>query len=140
MPMPTPQQGAQKWSTNLGAAVTRYTDGVKAVTTSPNQLAAAAVDRYAAGVQAALPKYVARNNGISLQYWQNQTVNKGGQRLASGATAAESKMVAVNTQLYPFIEQVRGSLPARGDLEQNIARSAAFQRAMSRFTLSGGGV
>lgn len=140
MAMPTPQQAATKWSQGLGSAVTRYTDGVKSVTTSPNALAAAAVDRYIAGVQAAQNKYVQRNQGVSLQYWQQQAVNKGGQRLASGAQAAEPKMTQVFTQLFPFIEQVRGSLPARGDLEQNIARSAAFQRGMSRFQLSGGGV
>lgn len=140
MAMPTPQSAATKWSAGLGAAVTRYTDGVKAVQTSPNQLAAAAVDRYIAGVQASQQKYVQRNQSITLQYWQQQAVNKGGQRLASGAQAAEGKMTAVFTQLFPFIEQVRGSLPPRGDLEQNIARSAAFQRGMSRFQLSGGGV
>lgn len=140
MAMPTPQQAASKWGTNLGAATQRYSDGVKAVTTSPNQLAAAASDRWIQGVQASQAKYVARNQGISLQYWQAQATGKGAQRLASGATAAEPKMQQVFTQLFPYIEQVRGSLPARGDLEQNIARSAAFQRAMSRFTLSGGGV
>lgn len=140
MAMPTPQQAAAKWSTNMGAAVTRYADGVKAVTTSPNALAAAAVDRYMAGVQASQQKYVQRNQGVSLQYWQQQSVTKGSQRLASGATAAEGKMGQVFTQLFPYIEQVRGSLPARGDLEQNIARSAAFQRGMARFQLSGSGL
>lgn len=138
--MPTPQQAATKWSQNTGAAVTRYSDGVKAVTTAPNQLAAQAVDRYIAGVQANQGKYVARNQQVSLQYWQMQAVNKGAQRLASGATAAESKVAAVYTQLFPFIEQVRGSLPPRGDLEQNIARSSAMQRGMSRFQLSGTGL
>lgn len=134
MAMPTPAAAATKWSQNLGAAVTRYTDGVKAVSQSPTALAAAASDRYVAGVQANVSKFVANSQAITLQSWQTSTVNKGAQRLAAGATAAEPKMASVFTSLFPYIEQVRGSLPARGDLEANIARSAAFQRAMARYT------
>lgn len=136
MAMPTPADAAAKWSQNLGAAVTRYTAGVQAVTTAPNQLAAAAVDRYIAGVQASQSKYVSNNQAVSLQSWQSAAVNKGGQRLASGATAAQPKMQGVFNSLFPFIAQVAGSLPARGDLEQNIARSAAFQRGMARYVKS----
>lgn len=133
MAMPTPTDAAAKWAQNLGAAQQRYTAGVQAVTTAPNQLAAQAADRYMAGVQQALPKYVAANQAVSLQAWQQATINKGGGRLASGATAAQPKMQTVFTQLFPYITQVVGSLPQRGDLEQNIARSAAFQRGMAKF-------
>lgn len=131
--MPSPADAAAKWQQNLGAAQTRYTAGIQAVTTAPNQLAAQAADRYLAGVQQNMPKYVAANQAVTLQAWQQAAINKGGARLASGAQAAQPKMQTVFTQLFPYIQQVVGSLPSRGDLEQNIARSAAFQRGMAKF-------
>lgn len=136
MAMPTPASAAQKWATNLGGATQRYTDGVNAVTTSPGQLAAQAADRYVAGVQANVQKFAANSAALTLQDWKTASAGKGAQRLASGAQAAQPKIQGVFGQLFPYIEQVRSSLPARGDLEQNIARSSAFQRGMSRFVKS----
>lgn len=131
--LPNPADAAAKWAQNLGAAGQAYTAGVQAVQTAPGQQAAQAADRYLAGVQANLPKFKANVGAVSLADWQNAAVQKGAARLATGATAAQPKMANVLTQLFPFIDQARNSLPPRGDIEQNIARSAAFQRAMSRF-------
>jgi hypothetical protein len=131
--MPNAADAAAKWAQNLGAAGTAYTAGVQAVQTAPGQQAAAASDRYIAGVQANVGKFKANVGSVSLADWQNAAVNKGAPRLATGATAAQPKMATVLGQLFPYIEQVRNSLPSRGDLEQNIARSAAFQRGMSKF-------
>lgn len=131
--MPNPADAAAKWAQNLGAAGTAYTSGVQSVQTAPGQLAAAASDRYIAGVQANVNKFKTNVGSVSLADWQNAAVSKGAPRLATGATAAQPKMATVLGQLFPFIEQVRNSLPGRGDLEQNIARSAAFQRGMSKF-------
>lgn len=138
--LPSPAAAATAWKTNLGAAQTRYTDGVKAVREAPNAAAAAAVDRYLANVQANAQKFVTRNQGVSLQAWQNAAVNKGAQRLATGAAAAETKVQAVFANLFPIIEQVRGTLPARGDTEQNIARAAAFMRGMHQAAQTAGGL
>lgn len=131
--LPNPSDAAAKWAQNLGAAGTAYTAGVQAVTTAPGQLAANASDRYLAGIQANVAKFKANVAAVDLATWQNQTVSKGAPRLATGATAAQPKMANVLQQLFPYIDQVRNSLPARGDLEQNIARSASFQRGMSKF-------
>ena len=131
--MPDPTAAAAKWAQNLGAASQAYTAGVQAVQTAPGAQAAAASDRYIAGVQANVQKFKANVGAVSLGEWQAAAVNKGAQRLASGATAAQDKVGNVFSQLFPFISQVRGSLGPRGDLEQNIARSANFQRAMAKF-------
>lgn len=136
--MPTPANAAAKWSQNLGAATARYTAGVQAVTNAPGAAAAAAADRWIAGVQASQQKFITRSQAVSLQQWQQAAVNKGAQRLASGASAAEPKMQSVFTSLFPFIAQAVASLPARGTLDQNIARSAAFQRAMAQYRAQGG--
>jgi hypothetical protein len=134
--MPSAADAAAKWSQNLGASVNRYTAGVQAVTQAPGAAAAAAVDRYVAGVQAGTQKFVANSQAVTLGQWQQAAVNKGAQRLASGATAAQPKMASVFNSLFPFIAQTVGSLPARGSLDQNIARSAAFQRAMANYKKS----
>ena len=131
--LPNPTDAAAKWAQNLGAAGTAYTAGVQAVQTAPGAAAAAASDRYLAGIQANVNKFKANVGAVSLADWQNAAVTKGAPRLATGATAAQPKVANVLSQLFPYIDQVRNSLPARGDLEQNIARSAAFQRAMSKF-------
>jgi hypothetical protein len=60
-------------------------------------------------------------------------VTKGAPRVASGAQAAQPKMAAFMGQLLPYIESARTSLPARGTLDQNIARMTAFTMAMSKF-------
>lgn len=131
--MPNPNDAAQKWATNLGAASQAYTAGVQAVQQAPGQAAANAADRYLAGVQAGLPKFKTNSAAVTLGDWQNAAVTKGAPRLASGATAAQPKMANVLTQLFPYIDQVRTSLPPRGDIEQNIARAAAFARGMNKF-------
>lgn len=136
--MPTPAAAATKWATNLGAATNAYTAGVQAVQTAPGASAAAAADRYVAGVQASLQKFINRSQAVTLQAWQTAAVNKGAPRLASGATAAQSKVQNAYTNLFPYIAQAVGALPARGSLDQNIARSAAFQRAMAQYRIQGG--
>src|SRR5579872_5071757 len=121
--MPDPATAAAKWAQNLGAAGQAYTAGVQAVTQDPGVAAAAASDRYVAGVQANVNKF--RTNVVTgLANWQQAAVNKGAPRLATGAQAASDKVATVFGQLFPYIAQVRGSLPQRGDLEANIARSA----------------
>lgn len=136
--MPSAASAAQKWANNLGAATTAYTAGVQAVTAAPGQAAAAAVDRYISGTQAGAQKFAQRSAAVSLSAWQQAAINKGAPRLASGATAAQSKMQTAFTSLFPAIQQAVASLPPRGSLDQNIARSGAFQRAMAAYKAQGG--
>lgn len=117
----TPEQIAQKWATNLGGASQAIKDGVAAVRTAPGQAAAAPT----------CPER--RVASVSLQDWQSAMTDKGINRIASGATAAQGKFGAFMGQLLPYIERVNGSLPARGNLEQNITRMTTFVRGMSQF-------
>ena len=136
--MPSAAAAAQKWANNLGAATTAYTAGIQAVNAAPGAAAAAAVDRYISGTQASAQKFAQKSAAVSLSAWQQAAVNKGAPRLASGAQAAQNKMQAAFTTLFPAIQQAVASLPARGSLDQNIARSAAFQRAMAAYRTAGG--
>ena len=136
--LPTPAAAAQKWANNLGAATAAYTAGVQAVTTAPGQAAAAAVDRYISGTQAGAQKFATKSAAVSLTSWQQSSINKGAPRLATGATAAQAKFTSALTQLFPAIAQAVASLPPKGNLQQNIARSVAFQTAMANYKSQGG--
>lgn len=133
MAMPSAQEAAQKWATNLPASQQRYVDGVNAVTVSPGALAARSAATWAANTAAAQSKFARNSAAVSLQSWQQATATKGAQRLSSGAQAAQSKVEATFAKLFPAIQQAVSSLPPRGDIEANIARSAAFARAMNKY-------
>lgn len=128
-----PNAAAQKWASNLGAATQRIQSGVEAVTTSPGQLAARQAQVWVQNTQAAQQKFASNSSKVTLAQWQTATVSKGLPRIASGATAAEPKFAAFMTSFLPFVNSQVSSLPARGGLEQNIARSAAMIRAMTKF-------
>lgn len=137
MAMPSAAEAAAKWATALPAAQQRYVDGVNAVTVAPGALAARAASTWAANTAAAQSKFARNSAAVSLQSWQQATATKGAQRLSSGAQAAQSKVEQVFTRLFPAIQSAVSSLPPRGDLEANIARSAAFARAMNKFKTAG---
>jgi hypothetical protein len=121
-----PTAAAQQWASRLGQATQAYTDGVNSVTVAPGQLAAAAGDRWLANTTNALPRFKANSAAVQLGTWQNAATSKGAPRLASGASAAQPKVEAVFAKLFPAIRSAVGSLPARGDINQNVERSRQF--------------
>ena len=137
MAMPSAAEAAAKWATALPAAQQRYVDGINAVNVAPGQLAARAASTWAANTAAAQGKFARNSAAVSLQSWQQAATTKGAQRLSSGAQAAQSKVESVFSKLFPAINQAVASLPPRGDLEANIARSAAFARAMYKYKTQG---
>lgn len=124
---------AQRWATNLGGATQKIQSGVEAVTTSPGQLAARQAQLWVQNTQAAQAKFQRNAAAVSLQSWQSATVSKGIPRIASGATAAEPKVQAFMSTFLPFVQAQVNQLPARGNLQQNIQRSAAMIMAMTKF-------
>ena len=133
MPTPSAADAASKWAQNLGASTSRIQAGVQAVTVSPGQAAARQKQAYINGVNANAAKWAANVAAVSLTTWQNDVINKGIPRIASGASAAQPKFEAFMTRLLPFINQQVAALPQRGDLNANIARMTAFVTAMSKF-------
>lgn len=129
----TPTNAAQKWAQNLGAAGQRITDGVNSVTVSPGVAAAKQADLWLANLQASQAKWKQRVAAVTVQDWQSAMINKGVPRIATGATAAQPKFENFMGKLLPYIAQQKSQLPARGNLEQNIARMTAFVRGMSKF-------
>lgn len=134
MAIPNPSDAAARWVQNFGASGAKWTAGVQAVTVAPGQAAARQKNLWAQNTAAAIDRFAANSAAVSLQQWQQVTVDKGQGRLMSGATAAQSKVEQVFSKLFPYIASQVGALPPRGDLEANIARSAAFARGMAKFT------
>lgn len=135
--MATAADAAARWQQNFGASGPRWAAGINAVTVAPGQAAAAAQDRYLAGVQANVGKFARNVAAVPLQQWKDISTSKGQARLAAGAQAALPKYQAQIERVLATAKQVIAGLPPRGDVEQNIARSAAFQRGMHQAFNSG---
>lgn len=135
--MLSPQEIQAKWSRNTRGATESYKQGVMAVTESPTAKAAAAQDRYVAGVQAAVDsgKYRDGLMAVSLTDWQQAAATTGASRLASGVAKGESKVAAFWGEFGPFLSQVTQRTKAMPNVtvEDREARMLAQSRAVSRF-------
>jgi hypothetical protein len=127
---------ATKWATNLGNAASdgSIQAGVTAVTVAPGQAAARQKTVWVANVTASANKWATNTAAVSLSSWQNDMVTKGLPRIATGATAATSKMTNFFNALLPQIASIQSSLPARGNFQQNLQRSTAFITAMHNWS------
>lgn len=133
MATPTPDAVAAKWAQNLGSSTQRITDGVNGVTVAPGQAAARQKAAWVQNVAAAQDKWAANVASVSLNSWQQDMINKGVPRIASGASAAQPKFQNFMAQFLPFLDQQVRALPARGNLDQNIARMTAMVRGTAKF-------
>lgn len=135
--MKNPQSIADKWASKLGAAGQSIKEGVESVTTSPTLKAASRVDAYVNGVQEAATsgRWQRGLQKVSLQDWKDAMINKGLNRITSGATAAKPKFVTFMQKLLPYQDSVVKQLEnmPRGGLQENIARAVFMMQKMSEF-------
>lgn len=124
---------AAKWAQNLGQSTQRIQDGVMAVSTAPGQAAAAQKSTWVQNTTSSADKWATNTARVTKEEWQQAMVDKGLQRIASGATAAVPKFQTFMGRLLPYQENLRRTLPARGNLEANINRMVTFTRGMSKF-------
>lgn len=117
---------AAAWVSGLSSKTQKISDGIDRVTVAPGQMAARAKGLWAANTAAAVDRFAARSQAVSLQEWQAAAKGKGLQRIASGAQGSQDKMVRVFSKLLPAIDAAVKSLPSRGTFEQNKARSMAL--------------
>ena|SRR5439155_25232191 len=138
MPAPLdPKTVADRWVQRLGASTDKIRQGVQAVTTSPTQAAAAAVNTWQQRLAdpKTAQKYVASLSRVSTADWQNAMLNKGLNRIASGAAAAHDKFMNFLSQFLPFeaniAQQVR-NMP-KATLDDRINRAVAQIRGNAAF-------
>lgn len=129
-----PTTVAARWRQNLSAAGPKITEGVDAVRVAPGMAASRQKDVWVQNTTAAQNKWAANTAAVPLESWRSDMKTKGIPRIATGAVAAEPRFATFMGKLLPFIETNRAQLPARGGLEQNIARSADWIRRMASFT------
>lgn len=133
-------QVAQKWSQNLSASTTSIQNGVNAVQTAPGQTAAGRQALMKAKLNAAIDsgKWAARVGSVSLGDWKAAMLNKGVQRVASGAQAAQPKMQAFLTEFLPVAAQVSATVDAmpKNTIEDSVARAGAAIRAFAQWGAS----
>jgi hypothetical protein len=104
MPVKSDAQSATtKWVTNLSNSTAAMTAGANRVTTSPGAAAAAAADKWLAKVTAAKAKFAARVGAVTTDQWRNAYTTYGIQRVASGAQAKQSKMLAFQTDWLNYL-------------------------------------
>ena len=137
MSMLSPAAAAAKWSRNTQAATKSMQDGVNAVTQSPTEKAAQAVDRQVQGVIRAQQegRTQAALRAVSLDSWKQSMINKGIPRVAQGVQASVSKMEKFNAAFYPHLQtglQMLESMP-RGGLSENINRAVAMMNHNASF-------
>lgn len=126
----TAATAAENWSNNFGAAGTKYTAGINAVTVAPGQLAAAQKNAYVTNVTAAANIWAAKVAAVDLNTWKTAATTTGAARLATGATKGAPKMQAFMTNFLPVLSTVVGGLPARGTFEQNLQRFTSYAQAL----------
>jgi hypothetical protein len=128
---------AQSWVQGMQQATAKITAGVQATTQSPTAAAAAAVNFWQQQVSSpkAANNFVKGLNKVSLQDWQQAMLNKGVNRVGSGAAAAQSKFQTFMSAFLPFIQNVAAQVRAmpKTTLEDRIARMVAQVRGAAQF-------
>ncbi len=126
--MKTAQQAAANWQASAGRAVTAYTTGVQNYT---GDWAGKTVAQKQAWIQG-LADAQARGSweaGIAntgTQGWKSATEAKSAS-FGQGFTAGAQKQAAAAQKIMGALSNIVGSLPPRGDFNQNVQRSVQVQ-------------
>lgn len=133
----SPQEIAAKQVRRAQAAVQDYKAGVEAVTQSPTEKAAKAVDLWFQGLQKSYQdgSYVDGLNAVSLADWKSATIDKGAMNYAPGIMKAQQTIEDFQAQRQAAQSRISSQLESmpRGDLNQNIQRMVFQATQMSQF-------
>lgn len=136
----TAQEFAEKWANRLGSSTADIERGVRRVQTAPSQKAIAAKAKLKQNWLAAVDngKWEAGLSRVSLQDWQNQMINKGLNRIATGANQSKPKVQAFAQQLLTHIDAGVSQLEGMPNLtiQDSIARMTKFVMHMHNFERS----
>jgi hypothetical protein len=121
-----------KWKQRASNASTALTAGVQAVTVSPTQKAAAAVGKYATGVNKAVQSgsYVNGLNAVSLSDWQASMTGKGVQNYSNGVnnvSAKAAKNMADQQQYAAQVAEQIASMPSETETDMENRALAAIR-------------
>lgn len=130
-----------KWVRNAGSqqAQDSYKAGIASVTEAPGAKAAAAVDKYEAGVMRAVEtgKFAQRVGSVTLADWKASAEANAG-KLKDGVKKGERKMQSFLTEYLPFVSGVSAeiqSMPSTTEDDRE-ARMLANVRRLRQFRRS----
>ncbi len=130
----TPQQISDSWNSKMKQAVPRIQAGIDAVTDNPMEKAAAAQDKFLAGVQLAVSqgRFAAGCRSVTTADWKARTRAKVGERLAGGVDAAMPKRQKFDQWLVPTLNSILPGIQSKPDLtfEDKINRMTEYARQM----------
>lgn len=129
--MKTAQQAQANWSGASGRAVTAWTQGINATQKDQARLAADAQPRWLQGVQDAAANNRFANGVLrrGTPYWKSQSEAKQS-NYSGGYAAGSSNFGSAIGKLMADLPNLVGALPARGDINQNLQRSAQLALAL----------
>lgn len=140
MPIISPSDAAEKHARRTKASIEDYKAGVSRVTESPTAKAAAAEDKWKAGVERAASqgKFKAGLNRVSLEEWKRKTLNKGAGRIAAGVDEARDKTQKFFEDFLPHVAELQSKLEgmASNTIEDSIARATEAIRHNASFRRS----
>lgn len=126
--MKTAAQANQRWKTNAGAAQQTWSDGVSgytgdwagATTSQQNTMLTNLTQSVTSG------RWAAGVSKVGTGGWKSRTVAKAA-NFGVGISAAGDRQLAAITKILQAEANIVGSLPPRGDFNQNVQRSVAVQ-------------
>lgn len=129
--MKTAQQAQSNWSGASSRAGSAWTQGIQATQKDQAQLAAAAQPRWLAGVQDAAANNRFANGVLrrGTPYWKSQSEAKS-QNYITGYTAGATNFGSSIQKLMADMPNLVSALPARGDINANLQRSAQLALAL----------
>lgn len=135
--MLTPQQFREKQARRLKGAMEDMRLGVNNVTEAPTAKAAQKQEKMLANLTQAVNdgKWKRGLLSVSNEDWKEKMLNKGLPRVAAGIDAAAAKVEDFASKALPYIAAGQAQVDKMPDLtlEDNIARSNAMIRHMSKF-------
>ena len=137
--MATPQQWADAWSTGVGGASQKYTDGINATTIDVVGKAIANQGALLANFQNAVNsgEWARRLAAVGTSGWKAAAIAKAA-NYATGATAGKARFQNFASQAQPFWTQAAGAIAgmASGNKAASMARVSAWYDAMQTFKAS----
>lgn len=132
----TAAEAAAKHANNLKNSIEEIRRGVMAVTENPMEKAAAAKDKWVAGIRDSADKWAARVSAVSMEDWKSAMLNKGVNRIAEGVDAAIPKTTAFFDRLLPFEANLQARVNQMPDtsLEDSVNRASTWIREMAKFS------
>jgi len=125
------QQGTDRYRASATTAQTQWLSGIQGTQKDQAALAVAAGPRYMQGVADAYNsgRWAAGLQRRGTGYWKTQSEKKASS-YSTGIAAGADNYSQAAAKLYPALANIVSSLPARGDINQNLQRSAGLALAL----------